>query len=948
MNMTSNKTFLAVFFMLILFSEAWGISWPVDNPPYELMTNFGQYQEYNTNHYFHPGIDILKPNGTIVKAVADGKIADFDPNDPNEWNEDHVYNHIAQESVPGYGWLYAHVWKVLGNPRTGLTWKVGEEIYTGEALCEIVPFGPDHLHFSKLKDAGGYFENFLYDGNPLEFLEMEDTEAPWLPTSGFHFYDVENETYIDLTDLGETYRYYLKGNIDIIRHANDKIGNSWPLAPYKIGFSIDGPDDHDVPYQNLVTCTGQFAYLGLGTDALFIYADDGEAPGARCNSNSTGDQYYILTHQDDRPFISEADTFRYWDTDGKIGEAWNDIDEHDDHEASCNADAAFPDGYYQITCEAEDLGQNISTIGEEVYVNNFNQSSLPCNQRGQFKPLFDPEEPVYVKGSEYLPDQEYEVLIVEDKKCWPRDKAVDLSTLDIYHSVFVTTNSDGEIPPTDIRPQDGFPEGTSYDIIIDYDRDGYWSPPVDDINIDGLANNLIGTGGFCVAAEPGPACSLSDCLESPLNVTARCSGSERESDMDKGYTLGGVVVSWEYPACPNPSLYDLAGISGFNIYKRESDGGIYEFKCHIPLEEIDYYEPQPNDTLHMEEFIHWSETNMEDIFIKGEYAVAVCYENEDLEIYIESDMTDSEGLEVRASQEAPVIEAILFQRWLIQYPDIGNVQYGVVLSYPAWSAGLPGLENLCFYVDLWDETGDYYPDEHIGYCFPAHPQYNNFQVYYDEFTWDDSEYENVFVFNTDEPEEPDYWYLQGVQYDLPYFNAGLATTYSFYSGMCDNYSLCALDEYAYNKWEPPFGAAPFGSSDWEVEGIVEGYPTYYKRWYEGLSLRNKSENKEAENLETDTAIPSKTALHKNHPNPFNPTTIIRYDLAQASNIRLSIYNIDGKLVKMLIDGGKQAGYHSVEWNGKDEDGRQVPSGAYFYQLETSEGYKETKRMILLK
>jgi hypothetical protein len=89
-------------------------------------------------------------------------------------------------------------------------------------------------------------------------------------------------------------------------------------------------------------------------------------------------------------------------------------------------------------------------------------------------------------------------------------------------------------------------------------------------------------------------------------------------------------------------------------------------------------------------------------------------------------------------------------------------------------------------------------------------------------------------------------------------------------------------------------------------------------------------------------------LHQNYPNPFNPTTTISFSVAQTlSFVILDIYNIKGQLVKILIDEKLPAGNHQVTWNGKDDNGKHVASGIYFYKMKTV-NFEKTKKMLLLK
>jgi hypothetical protein len=98
-------------------------------------------------------------------------------------------------------------------------------------------------------------------------------------------------------------------------------------------------------------------------------------------------------------------------------------------------------------------------------------------------------------------------------------------------------------------------------------------------------------------------------------------------------------------------------------------------------------------------------------------------------------------------------------------------------------------------------------------------------------------------------------------------------------------------------------------------------------------------------------LPLQTELTGNYPNPFNPETKIKFALKENSDVSIKIYNIKGAVVRTLVDGEMQAAYHKHIWDGKDNAGKQVGSGLYFYKM-VSEGnsgrYTSTKKMILLK
>ncbi|KAA3598076.1 MAG: T9SS C-terminal target domain-containing protein [Calditrichaeota bacterium] len=95
------------------------------------------------------------------------------------------------------------------------------------------------------------------------------------------------------------------------------------------------------------------------------------------------------------------------------------------------------------------------------------------------------------------------------------------------------------------------------------------------------------------------------------------------------------------------------------------------------------------------------------------------------------------------------------------------------------------------------------------------------------------------------------------------------------------------------------------------------------------------------------AVPSHFELKQNFPNPFNPTTNIPYELKENGNVALKVYNTKGQLVKTLVDKAQNAGSHSIKWNGTDENGSQVSSGVYLYELNV-DGNVEAKKMNFIK
>lgn len=98
-----------------------------------------------------------------------------------------------------------------------------------------------------------------------------------------------------------------------------------------------------------------------------------------------------------------------------------------------------------------------------------------------------------------------------------------------------------------------------------------------------------------------------------------------------------------------------------------------------------------------------------------------------------------------------------------------------------------------------------------------------------------------------------------------------------------------------------------------------------------------------------SAVPGLAAarLGDNFPNPFNPRTTIAYTLDGTAAVRLTVYSVDGRLVRRLDHGLREAGEHRAVWDGLDAAGRAVPSGTYLYRLEAG-AVRETRTMTLLR
>lgn len=141
---------------------------------------------------------------------------------------------------------------------------------------------------------------------------------------------------------------------------------------------------------------------------------------------------------------------------------------------------------------------------------------------------------------------------------------------------------------------------------------------------------------------------------------------------------------------------------------------------------------------------------------------------------------------------------------------------------------------------------------------------------------------------------------------------------------------------AYND---PEDAADPGWAQWPAQGTLRndsgcyGGPGAQLLWMET----------EAVTPEIEPSHPDRYELAQNHPNPFNPTTAIRYQLSTPGEVDLAVYNLAGVIVGTLVDEPQNRGDYEVSF-----DATGLPSGVYFYRLMVGGELRDTKRMLLVK
>jgi len=169
----------------------------------------------------------------------------------------------------------------------------------------------------------------------------------------------------------------------------------------------------------------------------------------------------------------------------------------------------------------------------------------------------------------------------------------------------------------------------------------------------------------------------------------------------------------------------------------------------------------------------------------------------------------------------------------------------------------------------------------------------------------------------------------------------------------------ATAELPFYGWDPDsaiYGEYHWGILGWPLpedfsysESVMgnDGKPVGDLRWYPEY-LDGYTAPVDVNENTNRRVVKNSISLKQNYPNPFNPSTTIEYQLTRAANVKLTVFNVLGQEIKQLVDENSvAAGSHKVVWNGKDNNGKSVANGVYFYKLSTDDK-TEVKKMVFMK
>lgn len=313
--------FIFVFMLFLFASKAESIRWPFDpgNVSLPLGNDYGEYQYYGGDPYYHPGIDIMHTWGSHVYAVKAGVVkAVLTTSGIYHWR---VSVGDSAETQWCDGWLYAHL------DKNTIQVQVGDTVEVGDYLGDLV-FWPvadfHHLHFVKIRNHDMPWESdWKFIANPLdELVPIDDSDPPVIENArgSYKFAFCQNNTHTYF-DPGAP----VKGDVDIVSKIYDKVNHPiWKLAPYRIEYSIQNDSITIGPILSFIFTDT----LWWDQNVDVTYQDD-----AICNTRGDYDYrdfYFLVTNTDDDSVIESADKNCAWHTQDYLnGTYWVKIEAYD-------------------------------------------------------------------------------------------------------------------------------------------------------------------------------------------------------------------------------------------------------------------------------------------------------------------------------------------------------------------------------------------------------------------------------------------------------------------------------------------------------------------------------------------------------------------------------------------------------------------------------------------
>jgi len=269
------------------------------------------------------------------------------------------------------------------------------------------------------------------------------------------------------------------------------------------------------------------------------------------------------------------------------------------------------------------------------------------------------------------------------------------------------------------------------------------------------------------------------------------------------------------------------------------------------------------------------------------------------------------------------------ERWEYEYDDRDNMTSAL---YQTQSMGKPSAESSSMaWVNVsWDH-----------FTYEVNNLVEHVQQNFEDNTWVNA-WKELFSYNTEDQEIA--WLMQ-VWEDGDWVNSLQDSTY--YNAE-ENVERIISQTWQNNVWANLMQTLFTYASPMPTEMLVQIWQN--NQWMNSerfLFDYNPADTPVAEDFLEGDALPTTFSM-ANYPNPFNPATTIRFVLVNSTDVSLSVYDINGRLVKSLIDGKRHAaGAHAVHWDGTNQSGGQAASGVYLYRIDAGDVH-HIQRCILMK
>jgi hypothetical protein len=870
--------------------------WPVD-PPRPLYNAYGDFQSYPPSfplYYLHPAIDIQKPLFTEVRAIQGGSVVWI--KGPYEGGR---LSDVLLCDGNYRGWVYAHL-----DAASVDTLLLGDWIPAGRAfglIGEFAPGGlPSHLHLeadSILTDLDIYPPPFYPIYNPLDSLAYDpDNQTPIVVHDDF--LPVMDESYGQghmVFPKKDTINAFLVNHkVDFSVRVRDTVYQGDQVGIYRIYYEIFGPS-----YQGP---RGFVFELSMFHPTMNFEGDFAQLAAERVyntESSTNRNGRYLVSNTQDTTYLTNSfrDITRlvgYWNTKRKCDGAPGDT-------ATSNAEAQFPDDFYQVKVTVQDNQPNTKEDTLSVVVNNFPpliKQTYPDSGGVNFvsgdsiRIWFDqPMDTASAKSAFHLQLKGSGSDVVGDT-LFSGDTLLifvpsDTLRLDTVYVVRIDSTAKDIADSMMLHPY-SFPFSTQRTVLLFTARTFDGCGPIGSLfQQDSVASESIRNYDIYPIISPkwiatGPRL---------------CYDAQGNNFIIHWTTDLGVDCVSKFSYTGEDSLRFLIGrkfrsitTDGDSLYllqRSPSDTSLYQYILKTSLS------GDSGSCFLMDSTNGWT-------------AGSVWYSPWDSLLYVTWGEVHKDSAFVRRYRRNGQREG----NDLYTPPNAGLRNMIVVNDRVAMIR--------CYY---WQEL-----EQDTYVTFHRLSDWNNpFTVELNSLAprIDRPAYSNVWGATA----TPDHLYLSVESYDGQFYD--WVARFDRDGNFVDSFLILGPYTYRYGAMAAFPSVLRNPQADYSPPsgpGIGDGGP---------------------QTADANSLLPRVYALGLSYPNPAEGGLRIDYTLPKESHVNLRIYNVAGQLVRSLREGKEKPGFYKAEWDGKDQNGHRVTSGVYLYRMEAGE-FKKTRKLVVLR